>query len=75
MGREDMPMLIVYQGKQEGQRWLIYQDLVTIGRGSDCEVIISERQVSRHHAQIDCRTDGYYLRDLGSKNGTYPGGG
>ena len=74
MGREEMPMLIVYEGEQEGQRWLIDQDLSTIGRGSDCEVIISERQVSRHHAQLDRRTDGYYLRDLGSKNGTYVNG-
>jgi len=74
MGREDMPMLIVYEGEQEGHRWLVDQDLITVGRGSDCEVIIAERQVSRHHAQIDRRADGYYLRDLGSKNGTYVNG-
>jgi len=74
MRREDMPMLIVYEGKEKGQRWLMDQDRITIGRGSDCEVIISDRQASRHHAQIERRPGGYYVRDLGSKNGTYVNG-
>jgi predicted component of type VI protein secretion system len=63
-------MLIVYEGQLEGQRWVIDQPLVTIGRGSDCEIALPERQVSRHHAQIERQNGGYLLRDLGSKNGT-----
>jgi len=74
MEREDMPVLIIYEGEQQGQRWLVDRDLITIGRGSDCEVIIQERQVSRHHAQIERRASTYFLRDLGSKNGTYVNG-
>jgi predicted component of type VI protein secretion system len=70
MTRQDMPMLIVYEGQLEGQRWIIDQPLVTIGRGSDCEIALPERQVSRHHAQIERENGGYLLRDLGSKNGT-----
>jgi predicted component of type VI protein secretion system len=70
MTRQDMPMLIVYEGQLEGQRWVIDQPLVTIGRGSDCEIALPERQVSRHHAQIERENGGYLLRDLGSKNGT-----
>ena len=70
MTRQDMPMLIVYEGQLEGQRWVIDQPLVTIGRGSDCEITLPERQVSRHHAQIERENGGYLLRDLGSKNGT-----
>jgi len=74
MTRQDMPMLIVYEGELEGQRWVIDQDQVTIGRGSDCDIMLPERQVSRHHARIE-RDDGdYLLRDLGSKNGTYVNG-
>ena len=52
MTRQDMPMLIVYEGQLEGQRWVIDQPLVIIGRGSDCDIALPERQVSRHHAQI-----------------------
>jgi len=70
MTRQDMPMLIVYEGELEGQRWIIDQDQVTIGRGSDCDVVLSKRQVSRYHAQIERDDGGYLLRDLRSKNGT-----
>jgi hypothetical protein len=74
MGHEEMPMLIVYEGEQEGQRWLLDQAVTIIGRGSDCEVVIPERMISRHHAQIERQGGGYFLRDLGSKNGTYVNG-
>jgi predicted component of type VI protein secretion system len=68
-------MLIVYEGGLEGQRWIIEQDLVTIGRGTDCEIVLPERQVSRHHARIERDGGGsYWLRDLGSKNRTYVNG-
>jgi len=71
MVRQDMPMLVVYEGGPEGQRWILDQDRMTIGRGSDCDIIIPKRQVSRYHAQIERDNNGYLLHDLGSKNGTY----
>ena len=70
MARQDMPMLIVYEGELEGQRWIIDQDQVTIGRGSDCDIVLPKRQVSRYHARIERDAGGYLLRDLESKNGT-----
>lgn len=69
--RQDMPMLIVYEGELEGQRWVIEKDRMIIGRGTDCDIVIPKRQVSRHHAQVERDDKGYLLRDLGSKNGTY----
>ncbi len=74
MTQQDQPMLIAYEGDSEGQRWVIDQDTFTIGRASDCDITLSDRQVSRHHAQIERDEDGYLLRDLGSKNGTYVNG-
>jgi len=74
MTRQDMPMLIVYEGELEGQRWVIERDQVIIGRGSDCAIMLPERQVSRHHARIEWDGGGYLLRDLGSKNGTHVNG-
>jgi hypothetical protein len=74
MAQKDMPMLIVYEGKLAGQRWVIDQNHMVIGRGSDADIRLPERAVSRHHAQIKRSKDGYFLHDLGSKNGTYVNG-
>jgi len=47
---------------------------VIIGREPDCQVVVDDRQASRHHARILQTEDGYVLEDLGSKNGTYLNG-
>jgi len=67
-------MLIVYEGELEGQRWMLDQDRVLIGRGTDCDIVVPDRQVSRQHARIERDDGGYLLRDLGSKNRTYVNG-
>jgi pSer/pThr/pTyr-binding forkhead associated (FHA) protein len=74
MTQQDQPMLIAYEGNSEGKRWIIDRDTFTIGRASDCDIVLSDRQVSRHHAQVKQDEDGYLLCDLGSKNGTYVNG-
>ncbi|NLE45796.1 MAG: FHA domain-containing protein [Chloroflexi bacterium] len=74
MTREEMPMLVIYEGSMAGQRWLINQERLVIGRGSDCDITIPERQISRRHVQIERDDHGYLLHDLGSKNGTYVNG-
>ena len=44
---------------------------ITIGRSSDCDIVINNNMVSRTHLQITRFDDGKFLiRDLGSKNGT-----
>jgi len=47
---------------------------VTIGRGSDSVVQIHDGKISRHHCEVRATPDGYFLRDLGSKNGTFVNG-
>jgi hypothetical protein len=71
---DEKPVLIAREGKLDGQRWTIESDPFTIGRGSDCEVILPERQVSRYHARIHHKDDRYVLEDLDSKNGTFLNG-
>jgi pSer/pThr/pTyr-binding forkhead associated (FHA) protein len=44
---------------------------VIIGRQVDCHVQLPEPGVSAHHATIERRADGYYLRGLDSPNGIY----
>lgn len=47
---------------------------LTIGRGSDCDLVIDEAEMSRHHAVIESTAGGIRLRDLGSANGTFVNG-
>ncbi|MEP6483683.1 MAG: FHA domain-containing protein [Rudaea sp.] len=47
---------------------------LVIGRGSECDLILDEPEMSRRHAVIENFGDGIYLRDLGSANGTFVNG-
>jgi hypothetical protein len=47
-----------------------FRSHVLIGRGSECQIVIPDRTVSRRHAEIRRQEDGTWLvRDLGSGNG------
>lgn len=69
----ELPVLIGQSGPLNGQRWTVSQDLV-VGRDESCNIVISDRQVSRFHARFSSTADGVLLEDLGSKNGTYCNG-
>jgi hypothetical protein len=42
----------------------------TIGRNRDCDLCLTDLSVSRRHAQLVRREDGWIVSDLGSHNGT-----
>jgi NHLM bacteriocin system ABC transporter ATP-binding protein len=46
---------------------------VTIGRASDCEVLVCEPDLSRRHARLDVTPEGIRLTDLDSSCGTRVG--
>ncbi len=69
------PVLIAREGQLAGQRWVIENDEFLIGRGGECDMVLPERQVSRHHVRITPGdNNNYILHDLGSKNGTHING-
>jgi DNA-binding winged helix-turn-helix (wHTH) protein len=75
MMNQDSPMLIIENGQMAGQRWLMDSDCVIIGReASVAHLLLPERQVSRKHAKIERTESGFFLSDLGSKNGTFLNG-
>jgi len=68
------PVLVMYKGPFAGLRWVVENDTFTIGRAADCDLVVAERQISRYHIRFERDTDGYLLRDLGSKNGSFVNG-
>ncbi|TET92297.1 MAG: FHA domain-containing protein, partial [Desulfobacteraceae bacterium] len=65
-----MPSLDIttYDGRRYSLQ--IKKEKITIGRSPDNNLILSEKSISRHHAEIKKMKDGYLLTDLGSYNGT-----
>ncbi len=70
---DEVGLLIAQTGPLNGQRWALKLTTV-IGREPDCDIVVPDRQVSRHHARLRLTPDGAYLEDLGSKNGTHHNG-
>jgi len=51
--------------------------VLVVGRSPECDVVVDHTSVSRKHLEISkhaSKTDVYYVRDLGSLNGTFVNG-
>jgi tetratricopeptide (TPR) repeat protein len=48
----------------------VVRDRFVIGRAPGSDVVIPDQAISRSHAALEKRSDGWYLVDLGSGNGT-----
>src|SRR5947209_3643155 len=46
-------------------------DAMTVGRGSSCQIQVTDAGVSSKHAKVWCENNQFYVMDLGSTNGTY----
>jgi two-component system response regulator GlrR len=57
-----------------GSHSLDLRDVRTVGSAPWCEMVLMDRAVSRVHAEIAPREDGLWVRDLGSRNGTFVAG-
>ncbi|MCL5429783.1 MAG: FHA domain-containing protein [Chloroflexi bacterium] len=73
VGNDFYPVLIGQNGPLNGERWVIRGPMV-IGRGEDCDIVIPDRKISRHHARVQPGGGGIILEDLNSKNGTHYNG-
>lgn len=46
--------------------------ILTMGRREDCDLCLPfDTQISRLHARLLCRADGWFVEDGGSRNGTF----
>ena len=65
-----MATLVLLQGGEATPFQLAEVETV-IGRHPECDVQLQSNMVSRRHARIRRDSDGHYLEDLGSGNGTF----
>jgi two-component system cell cycle response regulator len=54
-----------------GRRYVLSNQLTTIGRGPKNDVVVSSDAVSRQHARLERRGADFIVSDLGSTNGTF----
>lgn len=71
---ESGAMLVISKGADAGMKYLVHNDIVTIGRGNDSEIFLDDVTVSRRHAELLHGASGWVLRDQHSLNGTYVNG-
>ncbi|MCZ6598433.1 MAG: FHA domain-containing protein [Planctomycetota bacterium] len=63
-----MPQIFVLGGKDVGRSFDVSKAAV-LGRGTDCDVRLADRSVSRRHARIESDGGRWFVVDLGSRNG------
>jgi len=67
-----MAYLEVVSGPGVGLQYRLTVDQTAIGRLPECQIVLDQvGQVSRMHAEIVRQRDDFFLRDLGSRNGTF----
>ncbi len=69
--KEKRPCLVMIKGDFIGQVYELGEDVTMIGRSDDVELVVSDTSISRRHAMIVKRVDGFFLSDLGSTNGSF----
>ena len=53
---------------------LMEKDVVLFGRGSNCDVVLTEKKASRKHFEVRRQGLSFFLKDLNSANGTLVNG-
>jgi hypothetical protein len=53
----------------EGKRLVVAPGGAVLGRSRDCDIVLSDSNVSRRHAEIRPSGNGWLIQDLGSTNG------
>ena len=63
--------LTIHGGSRHGVVVHIRKITTTVGRHHHSDVVIDDPSISRRHAEITYSGEGYFVSDIGSKNGTF----
>ena len=66
-----MVMLRVVEGQEVGKGYPVHKVPATLGRDELSDISISDTRMSRQHAMLFYFAPSFYLKDLGSTNGTF----
>ncbi len=69
--RPAMMELVIIGGKYSGSRFPVQERTLLIGRANDSDIALDGSNVSRRHAQVLREGPHFFVKDLGSRNGTY----
>jgi len=64
-------VLRVLEGPEPGKGYQITEAPLTIGRDNICSITINDPRMSRQHAVIYYYHPDFFIKDLGSTNGTF----
>jgi two-component system cell cycle response regulator len=73
-GAPSQATLLVTSGFYEGLEIPLGPAGVVIGRGQNADIVLAEPTISREHAVIGWNSEGWYVEDLGSTNGSFANG-
>jgi pSer/pThr/pTyr-binding forkhead associated (FHA) protein len=68
---EGAALLVVRKGPNEGSKYVLDAEVTRAGRHPDSDIFLDDITVSRRHAEVIRRSDGFHVLDVGSLNGTY----
>jgi serine phosphatase RsbU (regulator of sigma subunit) len=57
-------------GGKAGERYRLVKEKTIIGRHPGCDIVVDSGSVSRQHAAVEMKDGGWWVEDLGSRNGT-----
>jgi len=63
--------LVITSGAKEGLEIDLPDELLTIGRSNESDLVIRDDYTSTHHARLLLWNDGWVIQDLDSTNGTF----
>ena len=69
-----MSRLVIYEGEEQRAEHELARAVVGLGRHPQNDIVLDDRTLSRFHARIEKRDDGYVVVDLGAQNGVHLNG-
>ena len=68
---QNHPTLTIQEGYGVVREIVIEKNSILVGRDSDCDIVIDDRNVSRHHFRLSGDPGNIMIEDLNSANGTF----